>query len=258
MRIASWNVDSIRARLPLVERWIDETRPDVLCLQETKVSDRAFPRAPFTERGYDVAVAGSGGYGGVAMMARPGLRRVQVGIPGARPPLAERRTVSADVDGLRIHTVYAPNGRKVGTRHHEVKLAWLELFRAWVVMDGLGDGRPTMVIGDLNIAPADIDVWEPARYRKRNLTSPAERCRFERLLGAGLVDLVRRHHGDEPVFTWWNRRGDFYESDRGWRLDHALADPATAARLRSVLVDRAERGRPGASDHAPLLVELVV
>jgi exodeoxyribonuclease-3 len=239
-----------------IEAWIDSNAPDVLCLQETKVSERMFPRAPFVDAGYELAVAGAGGYGGVALLSRVGLDRVTLGIPGAATPLDERRTISANVAGLRIHTVYAPNGRKVGTRHHQVKLAWLELFRSWVQMDGLDDGQPTMVIGDLNVAPLDIDVWEPARYRKRNLTSPQERASFQKLLDAGLVDLVRTHHGERSVFTWWNRRGDFYDTDRGWRLDHALADPATAKRVVSVVVDRIERGRAGASDHAPLTVDL--
>ncbi len=215
-----------------------------------------FPRGPFMERGYELAVGGSGGQGGVALLSRSGLERVEVGIPGATAPLDERRTVSADVAGMRIHTVYAPNGRKTGTRHHDIKLAWLDLFRAWVRMDGLDDGQPTLVIGDLNIAPSDLDVWEARRYRNRNLTSPPERESFQKLLDAGLVDVIRDHHGEEPVFTWWNRRSDFYETDRGWRLDHALADPITAARVERAFIDRAERGRDGSSDHAPLVVDL--
>lgn len=242
--------------MPLIEAWIEANQPDVFCMQETKVSDRQFPHTPFRHAGYETAVAGSGGYGGVALLSKLGLDRVELGIPGAAAPLDERRTISANVRGLRIHTVYAPNGRKVGTRHHRVKLAWLELFRSWVVMDGLDDGVPTVVIGDLNIAPEDIDVWEPTRYRKRNLTSKDERLSFQRLLEVGLVDVVRRHHGDDAVFTWWNRRGDFYRSDRGWRLDHGLTDPATAARVTAVSVDRFERGREGSSDHAPLTIDL--
>lgn len=242
--------------MPLVEQWVATNRPEVLCLQETKVSDLAFPHAPFEAMGFEVVTAGGGGHGGVAIASTIGLDDVVIGIPGAKPPLGVRRTISVGVSGLRIHTVYAPNGRKVGTRHHDIKLAWLELFRAWVAMDGLDDGRPTMVIGDLNVAPADVDVWEAARYRKRNLTSPAERAAFHRLLESGLVDVVRDHSGDRAVFTWWNRRGDFYESDRGWRLDHVLTDAETAGQVSLVEVDRAERGREGASDHAPILVEL--
>ncbi len=256
MRVASWNVDSIRARADLVQAWIEVKQPDVLCLQETKVKDRQFPRAPFADLGYELVVAGDGGHGGVALLSRLGLGQVTIGIPGASSPLDERRTISADVSGIRIHAVYAPNGRKVGTQPHRVKMAWLQLFRAWVMMDGLDDGHPTMVVGDLNIAPEDIDVWEPTRYRKRNLTSPQERAWFQDLLDAGLVDVMRTNNGDRPIYTWWNRRSDFYETDRGWRLDHILADPMTAADVVAATVDRTERGRPGASDHAPLVVDL--
>ncbi len=242
--------------MPLIEVWIESHRPDVLCLQETKVADRSFPAAPFRALGYEVVTVGEGGRGGVAMLARSEMIDVVLGIPGAKAPLAEQRTISATVAGLRIHTAYAPNGRKAGTMHHEIKLAWFELFRAWVEMDGLEAGSPTLVIGDLNIAPTDLDVWEPTRYRSRNLTSPPERAAFDRLLEAGLVDVVRQQHPEVRLFTWWNRRGDFYESDRGWRLDHALADPATARRTSAVWIDRVERGRPGSSDHAPLVVDL--
>ncbi len=257
MRIASWNVDSVRARRDLVAEWLDRDQPSVVCLQETKASARVFPRQLFDRRGFELVCTDErGGQGGVALASRVGLDDAVVGIPGARRPLHEQRSISATVNGIRLHTVYGPNGRKVGTRHHEIKLAWLRLFTAWIGVDGLAEGAPTMVIGDLNVAPSDIDVWDADRYRKRNLTSPAERAVFGDLLGAGLVDLVRTAHRENPVFTWWNRRGDFYETDRGWRLDHALADPKTADRVEAVTVDRDLRGRPGSSDHAPLTVQL--
>ena len=242
--------------MTLVQAWLDAHQPDVLCLQETKVSDRMFPRADFEAKGYQLTTAGEGGQGGVAIASRLPMTNVTVGIPGAKSPLDERRSISATISGRRVHTLYGPNGRKVGIRHHEVKLAWLELFRRWVLMDGLEDATPTLVIGDVNVAPADIDVWEAARYRKRNLTSQPERDAFNAFLRSGLVDLVRSEHPDTPMFTWWNRRSDFYETDRGWRLDHALGDRRTAAEVTGVWVDRAERGRPGSSDHAPLVVDL--
>ena len=219
------------------------------------MADNRFPVAPFRDAGYEIVTAGEGGQGGVAMAAKAEMVDVVQGIPGAEPPLAERRTISATVGPLRIHTVYAPNGRKVGTPAHRVKLAWLALFAAWVGMDGLSDGMPTVVTGDLNLAPADIDIWAPERYRKRNLTSPPERAAFQALLDAGLVDVVRQSHPDTALYTWWNRRGDFYESDRGWRLDHVLADPVTAAAADKIWIDREERGRKGASDHAPVVAD---
>lgn len=280
--------------------WVDRVQPDVICLQETKVSDRQFPRQQFEGRDYALLLGGNtGGHGGVAIASRLPMDDPAVGIPGARSPLAELRTLSvtlqlnrstdpvpvttvprttvppnivsptpvahntaphntASHNTMRLHTVYGPNGRKVGTRIHNVKLAWLQLFGQWIAMDGLDDGVPTLVVGDLNVAPTDLDVWEPSRYRRRNLTSPEEREAFAKLLDLGLVDLVRSRFGQESVFTWWNRRSDFYETDRGWRLDHALADPATAERVVDISVDREARGEPGASDHAPLIVELDV
>lgn len=256
MRLATWNVDSVRHRLPLILAWMDRHEPDVMCLQETKCPRERFPVRDFTERGYEVApFGGDGGRGGVALLSRVGMDDPVLGIPGAVAPFNEARTVAATCGDLRVHTVYAPNGRKVGTDPHRLKLAWFELLGRWLDIDGLGE-RPIMLIGDLNIAPLDIDIWEPSRYRKRNLTSPPERAAFNSLLDRGFVDLVREQFGDDHVYTWWNRRSDFYESDRGWRLDHALADAGTAGRVGSVWVDREERGREGSSDHAPLVVDL--
>ncbi len=256
MRIASWNVDSIRARLHLVLDWMDRHEPDVVCLQETKVAQRRFPRVDLEQRGYDLAVTESDGSGGVAMLSRVGLENVVIGIPGAVAPLNQPRSISARCGGLRIHTLYGPNGRKVGTQHHAIKLAWLSLFRTWVDLDGMQAAAPTVVIGDFNVAPADVDIWEPSRYRKRNLTSPPERAAFEAFLDLGLVDVVRRCNPTEPAFTWWNRRSDFYETDRGWRLDHALVDAVTADRVRAAWVDRDERAKEGSSDHAPVVLDL--
>lgn len=260
MKLATWNVNSVRARAERLGAWLDEHEPDVMCLQETQVADNRFPRSLLTSRGYEVATFGHGGHAGVAIASRCGLEDVVFGIPGAKAPFAEARNLSADCGGLRVHTAYAPNGRKVGTPPHAVKLAWFELLGAWLEIDGLDgdrpDALPMIVLADLNIAPADIDIWEPHRYRKRNLTSPVERTAFVTLLERGLNDCIREHFGQQHVFTWWNRRSDFYESDRGWRLDHVLAEPAVAERITDITVDRAERGMPGSSDHAPILVTL--
>ena len=228
---------------------------DVLCMQETKAGTRKFPRAEFTRRGYELVIhGGDDGRGGVAVASRRTLEDVMLGIPGAVAPLDEPRSASVTIDGLRVHTVYAPNGRKVGTRSHDVKLAWFSLLAAYMAIER-NEAPDQLLIGDFNIAPSDIDVWEPSRYRKRNLTSPRERAAFSALLGEGeLLDLVRARFDQQAVFTWWNRRSDFYESDRGWRLDHALATPTVAVRVRQLSVDRDERGRPGSTDHAPLLL----
>ena len=257
LRIASWNVESIRAHHDQVMRWVDEREPDVVCLQETKAGQRKFPFGGFVDRGFEVVVhGGDDGRGGVALASRRPLVDTTLGIPGAVAPLDEPRSIAATVDGFRLHTVYAPNGRKVGTRPHDVKLAWFALLAAWLRIDR-SPGAEQLLVGDLNVAPLDVDVWDASRYRKRNLTSPAERAAFDSLLSDGeVVDAVRMRFGEERVFTWWNRRSDFYESDRGWRLDHVLATPTLAARVRSLEIDRAERGREGSTDHAPILVDL--
>lgn len=257
MKIASWNVESIRAHHDQVVQWIVANSPDVVCLQETKCVARQFPRQEFEALGYTLIIhGGDGGRGGVAIATRLGVDNITLGIPGAVRPLDEPRSISCTIDGLRVHNCYAPNGRKVGTPPHAIKLAWFALFDAWLQMDR-AEHHAQLVLGDFNIAPLDIDIWEPSRYRKRNLTSPLERRAFEALVADDeLIDVIRQHFGDQHVYTWWNRRSDFYESDRGWRLDHVLADPATAARITDLQVDRAERGRVGSADHAPILVEL--
>ncbi len=255
MRIATWNVNSIRARTERVGWWLDEHQPDVIAVQETRCTPAQVPGALFADRGYQVVAHGVGSRGGVALASRVGLVDVTLGIPGAVHPLDLPVSISATCGDLRIHTAYAPNGRKVGTEPHRVKLAWFALFAAWMTIDGVTD-RPTVVAGDLNIAPTDLDVWDPARYRKRNLTSRPERDAFAALLETGLVDVVRAHHGDTRLSSWWNRRGDFYESDRGWRLDHILTDPTTAKRVRTAVIDRRERGVARSSDHAPCYIDI--
>ena len=257
MKIASWNVESIRAHHDQVIAWIDANEPDVVCLQETKAGTRKFPRQEFESRGYEIVLhGGDDGHGGVAIASRLPLDDVTLGIPGAIAPLDEPRSIAATVGGVRLHTAYAPNGRKVGTHTHQIKLAWFTLYTAWLEAER-EHFEHVMLAADLNIAPLDIDVWEPSRYRKRNLTSPPERAAFEHLLSAGdLVDIVRATFGDDPVFTWWNRRSDFYETNRGWRLDHVLASPSLADRVTDLTIDRAERGRDGSTDHAPLFVTM--
>lgn len=253
MRVATWNVNSLRAHADQVLGWLERVAPDVVTLQETMCEARSSPLSAVARLGYEVAAVGGGAGGGVALASRVGMADVRLGVTGAVGPFAEPRLISADVAGLRIHGVYAPNGRKVGTDAHRIKLAWFQFLAAVLEGDGVTEGR-TVLLGDLNIAPTDADVWEPSRYRTRNLTSPPERAAYGRLLDTGLVDLVAAHA--PRSYTWWNRRGDFYASDRGWRLDHMLASPAVAERVISLAVDREVRGEPGGSDHAPIVVDL--
>ncbi len=259
-RLVTWNVESIRAHHDQVIAWSAEHQPDVLAMTETKCGAKLFPRHEFRELGYELTIhGGDGGRGGVAVAVRADdelpVTDVQLGIPGAVHPLDEPRSISLTWNSLRLHTVYAPNGRKAGTEQHHIKLAWFALLREWLTLERQDHPR-CVLLGDLNIAPCDVDIWEPRRYRNRNLTSPPERAAFAALLDDGLVDVVREHFGEQAAFSWWNRRSDFYETDRGWRLDHVLIDEVTAERVGGVSIDRAERGRAGSTDHAPVVVDL--
>ncbi len=253
--LATWNVNSIAAHERQVLRWLDTHRPTVLAMQETQCNASRFPVAGFAALGYQVTAHGEGGANGVAIASSVPFHDVTIGVPGATGPFAEPRLISASVAvgrmPVRILCAYAPNGRKVGTEAHRFKTSWFELLR--VVIEHL-DEEHVVVAGDLNVAATDRDVWDPARYRTRNLTSPPERVVFNKLLDVGLIDVVRQRFGDAQLSTWWNRRGDFFETDRGWRLDHVLATPVVAATVESVWIDRAERAAPGTSDHVPLLV----
>lgn len=267
-RLATWNVESIRARHDQIIDWLDKTQPDVLAMQETRCPARLFPTASFTKLGYELIVhGGDGGHGGVAIAVRnseggeptlsaSAVRSVDLGIPGAVSPLNQPRSISLTWRSWRIHSIYAPNGGKAGTDAHRIKLAWFALLRQWLALERT-DHEHCIVLGDLNIAPADIDVWDARRYRMRNLTSPLEREAFTALLDDGLVDVVRRRYVDLPVFTWWNRRSDFFETNRGWRLDHILTDPETAEQVSAIWIDRDERAREGSTDHAPVILDLV-
>ena len=187
----------------------------------------------------------------MALLSRVGLGDPERGVPGATAPFDEPRLVSATCGGVRVVNLYAPNGRKVGTDPHRVKLAWFAFLGQVLDDDATGN---LLLVGDLNIAPTDRDVWDASRYRNRNLTSPPERKAFADLCAIGLIDVVRRDAGDAAVLSsWWNRRGDFFESDRGWRLDHVLASATIAPRCTFDRIDRSGRERSG-TDHTPIVV----
>jgi exodeoxyribonuclease III len=236
--------------------WLERVNPDVVGFQETMCTERELRISGLVRLGYEVVSCGDGGRSGVALISRLGFEDVHRGVRGAAGPFAEPRLISATVNDVRIHSIYAPNGRKVGTPEHAFKLAWFQFLRSVLDAEGVPDDDDTILLGDLNIAPTDRDVWEPARYRNRNLTSPKERAAFSDLLDLGLVDVVRAGHGSTSVFSWWNRRDDFYESDRGWRLDHVLATESLAKRVSQVWVDREVRGEVGGSDHAPVIARI--
>ncbi len=253
MRLATWNVNSVRARQERVVEWTRAVQPDVLCLQEIKVEDRDFPTAAFQELGYHAAVWGQRSYNGVALLARAPLADVRRGLDGGADEPA--RLLSATVDGMRVTCVYAPNGEAPGTEKYAFKLGWMarlaEQLAAAVVPDA-----PIAVCGDFNVAPGDLDVWDPVRLREQIHVSTPERDALARIAGVGLVDAYRLVHPTTVAYTFWDYRMLAFAKNRGYRIDHILVTPALAARVRDARVDREARKGAQVSDHAPLVVEL--
>ncbi len=259
MRLATWNVNSIRSRHGRVHAWLERRRPDIALLQETKCSDAAFAElgTAFEALGYAVAHHGRDQWNGVAILSRVGLDDVRRGLPGAnRPPFDEPRVVSAVCAGIDVHSLYAPNGRELDDPHYLFKLVWLERLRGAIRHD-----RPTIVAGDFNVAPSDVDIYDPARWRRRTHASPPERAAIRTLVDDGLVDVGRSDEHEPGRYTWWSYRPGQFERNRGLRIDLALCSTSVADRVSDVWVDVDERtddGRSGEkpSDHAPVIVDI--
>jgi exodeoxyribonuclease-3 len=256
MRIASWNVNSVKQRLPRLLPWLDERRPDVVCLQETKLADDAFTELlgeALAHRGYAVALHGEAAWNGVAILSRAGLDDVIAGVPGAPGfPHPEARAVSATCGGIRVTSVYVPNGRVPGSDHYGYKLAWLASLREMVA----AGPDAQVVCGDMNIAPADADVFDPDAYVGQTHVTPAERAALAELQALGLHDVVRDRWPNERVFTYWDYRAGMFHKDLGMRIDLILASSPVAGRVRAAWVDRYARKGTGPSDHAPVIVDL--
>jgi exodeoxyribonuclease-3 len=259
MKIITWNVNSVRQRLPRLLAVLDRHAPDVVCMQETKVEDADFPTMEIAASGYEVASYGQRAYNGVAILSRTGLGDVRRGFDGDPVP-EESRVLAAKVGALRVVCVYVVNGKEVGNPSYEVKLRWLDALADWVRAN-FDASEPLVVCGDFNVTPDDRDVHDPELWRGRNLATDAERQRVAALRGWGLVDLAREHAGDQPgPWTFWDYRSGAFHRGWGLRIDLALGTAPLAARLESVEVDREERkptsgeGKP--SDHAPLIVTL--
>ena len=256
MRIATWNVNSLKQRVPRLLPWLDERRPDVVCLQETKVADDAFAETlgdELSSRGYEAAVHGEAAWNGVAILSRVGLDEVVTGLVGAPGfPHPEARAVAATCDGVRVHSVYVPNGREPDSDHYRYKLAWLGALRD-VVAAG---PDATVVCGDMNIAPTDADVFDPGAYIGQTHVTPPERKALAALQAVGLRDVVREHWPSERVFTYWDYRAGMFHQDLGMRIDLILAGDRIAARVQAAWVDRQARKGKGPSDHAPVIVDL--
>ncbi len=255
MRIATWNVNSLKARLPRVEEWLTYAEPDVLCLQETKLSDAAFPQLTFGALGYESVHHGQGQWNGVAILSRVGIERAVSGFGDLADPYeGDARLLAADCAGVRVASVYVPNGRSVGTEHYDRKLEWLDTLGTWIAAS-LATDTPGIVLGDFNVAPEDRDVWSPKAFEGATHVTAPERAAVQKLVDWGLVDVFRDLYGDEQLYTYWDyRAGDFHQG-RGMRIDLALATSVLAHRARWGLVDRNARKGQQPSDHAPLFID---
>jgi exodeoxyribonuclease-3 len=260
VRIATWNVNSVKQRMPRLLPWLDKRRPDVVCLQETKLTDEAFGELlndELSERGYEVAVHGEPAWNGVAILSRAGLQDVVKGIgaPGFPDPKSEpeARAVAATCGGVRVVSVYVPNGRVVGSDHYAYKLEWLAALRDTVS----AAPESAVVCGDMNIAPTDEDVFNPEAYEGHTHVTEPERRALRELMALGLHDVVRERWPDnERVFSYWDYRAGMFHQDLGMRIDLILAGDQVASRLKAAWIDREARKGRGPSDHAPVIVDL--
>jgi exodeoxyribonuclease III len=256
VRIATWNVNSVKQRVPRLLPWLDERQPDVVCLQEIKLTQEAFADllgAELEARGYAFAAHGQPQWNGVAILSRAGLDDVRAGLPDEPGfPGPEARAVSASCGGIRVHCVYVPNGRTPDSDHYRYKLAWLAALR-----DDVAAGpEAALVCGDMNIAPTDADVYDPAAYVGHTHVTPPERAALAELQALGLRDVVRDRWPDDRVFSYWDYRAGMFHQDLGMRIDLILASAPVAARARAAWVDRQARKGTGPSDHAPVIVDL--
>jgi exodeoxyribonuclease-3 len=258
MRIATWNVNSLKARLPRVEEFLGYADVDVLCLQETKCSDKTFPALTFKALGYDTVHHGQGQWNGVAVLSRVGITSADHGFGDAYddPYVGDARLLVASCAGIDFVSVYVPNGRMVGTEHYDRKLVWLEMLHTWLAARFTPEDA-VVVLGDFNVAPEDRDVWDPAAFVGATHVTEPERAAVRQLRDWGLVDVFRRcYEGVDRLYTYWDyRAGDFHEH-RGMRIDLTLATRPVADRVAWCVVDRNARKGKLPSDHAPLIVDL--
>jgi len=267
MRIATWNVNSLRARLDKVRWWLERARPDALLMQETKLADADAPRAEFRELGYELAHHGQGRWNGVAIASRTPVTDVVTNFgealefaltseDGDDEPLAEARMIAGVVRGVRLVSLYAPNGRTVASPFYVAKLAWYDRLARWLETAASPE-EPLVLGGDFNIAPQDADVWDPRACHGGTHVSPPEREAFRRLLRWGLVDTYRSRHDETGRYTWWDYRAGNFHKNFGMRIDHLLATRAVAERGVFAEIDReARKGKPTPSDHAPLVLDI--
>jgi exodeoxyribonuclease III len=251
--IATWNVNSLKARLPRLEEWLAQTRPDVVCLQETKLSDQAFPTLAFSALGYESVHHGQGQWNGVAICSRVGIDEPLFGFaPGVEPDI-DARLVSATCGGVRVHSVYVPNGREVGHDHYYYKLSWLGRLRQHLAQT-CEPNEEVVVAGDWNIIPADIDVWDPACFVGSTHVTPEERGALAEVQQWGLVDTLRQRYGDAPgLFSYYDYTAGRFHKREGMRIDFVLSSATLAQRSILDVIDRNARKGSKPSDHAPVV-----
>jgi exodeoxyribonuclease-3 len=261
MRVATWNVNSVGARLPRLLGWLRDTGPDVVCLQETKCAADAFPYQEVRELGYETVAHGDGRWNGVAILSRVGLDDVRLGLHGdpgyPTADVREARAVAATCGPLRVWSVYVPNGREPGHDHYAYKLEWLAALRDEVAGDAAAD-RPFGVLGDFNVAPTDDDVWDPAAFVGSTHVTPPERTALTELRATGLADVVPRPLKYDRPYTYWDYRAGMFHKNLGMRIDLVYGNPAFADAVRDAYVDREARKGTGPSDHAPVVVDLEI
>ena len=255
MRIATWNVNSVRSRIDRVEAFLQRHDIDVLALQETKARDDQFPVMGLSMLGYDVASVGYDQWNGVAIISRVGIEDAEIGFEGMPvwSEAAEARAIGATCGGVRVWSLYVPNGRALGDPHLDYKLSWLEALNKTAA--GWVDG-PTALMGDWNIAPQDDDVWDIKDFAKSTHVTPPERAAFQAVVTTGYADVVRPHVPGPGAYTYWDYYRQRYERNKGMRIDFVLGSPSFASRVTGAFIDREERAGKGASDHAPIVVEL--
>lgn len=254
MRLATWNVNSLKARLPRVEEWLADVQPDVVCLQETKLADTAFPAMTFKALGYEAAHHGEGRWNGVAILSRVGLDDVRAGF-GDDVDDPEARLLWATCGGVRIASVYVPNGRSLDNDHYRYKLEWLARLHSLLERDH----SPTEAIaicGDFNIAPTDDDVWDPAQFVGSTHVSQPERDALAKLSDWGLEDVFRKLQPEPGLFSWWDYRGGSFHKRQGMRIDLLLTTEAVTSRTTYAVVDRNARKGTQPSDHAPVIIDI--
>ncbi len=255
MRIATWNVNSLKVRMPRVEEWLEYARPDVLCLQETKLADAAFPALGFAALGYESAHHGDGRWNGVAILSRLGVTDVVSGFCDGVEADQDTRLISARCGDLRVSSVYVPNGRSLDSEQYRYKLSWFDRLRRHLEAT-CDPADPVAVCGDFNVAPDDRDVWDPARFVGSTHVSQPERDALARLQEWGLQDAFRIRYQEDRLFTYWDYRAGDFHNHRGMRIDLVLVSRPLAERVSYALVDRTARKGKLPSDHAPVLVDI--